>query len=215
MTSEEINRLRPEVYNAISNSSRQPVYLKIHDAYNLFSLIPTTASELIIYIVRNPLDVVVSYAHFKNTSYDEIIAEMSNPNSTLAAEDRSVFKVQFPQVLSTWSNHVLSWTEQKNIPILVVRYEDLLAAPIQTFREITRFLNLSSSEIEIITAIKKSSFQNLQADEKMHGFGEKFAESEVFFRKGISGEGKTVLNSKQKHEILSNQSKVMQMFNYL
>ena len=50
----------------------------------------------------------------------------SNATISTSTEGRSS---QVPQYLGTWDYHVNSWINQKELPILDLRYEDLLSSP--------------------------------------------------------------------------------------
>ena len=74
--------------------------MKIHDAFKVFHnndlLISKHASKAIIYIARNPLDIVISYAKFKRVSFDSIIEEM-NDEKNIYSESSSDLKTQVEQ----------------------------------------------------------------------------------------------------------------------
>jgi hypothetical protein len=219
LTNAEIEALRPDVYEALSKEATKPIYLKTHDMFRMVAkqqpLISKKATNSILYMVRNPLDIAVSYAKFKNVHIDQAIAEMGSASNSLASSDSNALKVQVPQLLSTWSNHVLSWTGQTEVPIKVVRYEDLLNDPFHSFLSITEFFEIPHTKKEVELAIEKSRFKRLVADEKLYGFKDKFASTANFFRKGISGEGELTLSQPQINAIRDEQFEAMKMFDYM
>jgi hypothetical protein len=219
LTTLEIEQLRPKVYEAMAIANKESFFLKIHDTFQTLSdhqlLVSKKASKSIIYLVRNPLDVVVSFSKFKKVSIDQIILEMESTENSLAKSDQQSLKMQLPQILSSWNEHVKSWTQQQEIPILVVRYEDLLSHPIQEFKKVVDFLGLSYSDEEIELASKKSDFSTLKSQELEHGFSDRFFATTEFFRKGVSGEGLKSLSSDQIRRITSQHQEMMQLFGYL
>jgi len=74
LTNEEINNLRPEVYEKISEELEELSYYKTHDAWTLNSkgksLFPKDITRGVIYIFRNPLDVAISFSFHNNTIID-------------------------------------------------------------------------------------------------------------------------------------------------
>ena len=84
LTFDEIDRLRPEVYVYESGVREEAFYSKVHDAFVRLPdgrpLFPPQVSLRAVYLVRNPLDVCVSFAHHLGiTDLDAMIASMADP----------------------------------------------------------------------------------------------------------------------------------------
>lgn len=218
LTNNEIKELRPKVFEAISKSKNGPIFLKTHDqlinSKIKSSFITKEATSSCIYLVRNPLDIAVSYAAFKNVSINEIIEEMNNEENMLSPNTTRQFSMSLPQFLSSWSTHVTSWQEQKEFPMLVIRYEDLIQNTVLKFKEVVEFLNLDYSINDIKVAVKRSQFSTIQQQEKDLGFKGRFNERSMFFRKGVTGEGLKVLSKNQIEKIKQHHSEVMFNFGY-
>lgn len=219
LTELEIKELRPRVYESRSNSHKNQLFLKVHDKFEYLNnhnpLFPKAASNAVIYIIRNPLDVAVSFAKFKGISHERIIHEMLDDENRLAGLDGLRLKLQLPQLLSSWSSHIKSWTEQTEIPTIIIKYEDLSTQPLATFTRVVDFLNFNYSKEEICVAIEKSSFENLKKQEIKYGFQEKFANTDLFFRKGVTGEGEKKLTKNQIERLVRGSIEEMSTFNYL
>jgi aryl sulfotransferase len=219
LTSLEIEQMRPEIYEAMAKSAQDQFFLKIHDVYKKdeksHSIISQEASKAIIYLVRNPLDLALSFSKFKTVSIDQIIEEMEREDNTLSKDDQRSLKVQLPQTLSTWNHHVKSWTQQSDIPILIVKYEDLLKEPFYQFKKVVQFLGFNYSDNEIKVAVQKSNFETLKNQESVLGFREKYSSTEVFFRSGVAGEGEKKLSLSQIQQITKPHQEMMQRFGYL
>ncbi|MBR9831836.1 sulfotransferase domain-containing protein [bacterium] len=215
---EEISLLRPKVYETMSSHSKENLFFKIHDAYQILSngeaLISKKASKSIVYIVRNPLDVAVSFSAFKRSTIDKVIEEM-NDKSFCLADSKHSLKMEIRQYLSSWSNHVESWTKQKDIPVLVVRYEDLICDVFGVVSQVVEFLELPCSIQQIKLAIDESSFYKLKKMEEDYGYLEKHSNCNSFFRSGVSGEGIKKLTQIQVEKIKLDHQEMMQFLGYL
>jgi hypothetical protein len=155
-------------------------------------LINRTVTKGAVCITRNPMDLVSSYATHFNMTIDQSINAMSNPgNSTIDAEHR-IFTL-----LGRWDDHVTSWRDTEDFPLILVRYEDLLAKPRPTFRHIVQALGLPASDDRLDRAIRFSSFQELSDQESREGFFERPPHSDRFFRQGTAGSWKHTLSAAQ------------------
>lgn len=214
----EINELMPQVYQHWSDQAKTLVYLKTHHAYTCLPdglpLIPTSASFGAVYLVRNPLDVVVSFAHHRNGSVSDAIDKLNNPDYCIGNEsDRYLFL--FHQKLLSWNQHVTSWLDNPSIKTLVIKYEDMKLKPLETFRTLAEFCQLYTSEAKLELAIENSSFTKVKGQEKESGFREKKPGSSSFFRKGEVGSWREKLSPKQVHEVIQHHGKVMKRLGYL
>jgi hypothetical protein len=215
----EIDELRPVYYRLFAGelASKKRVYCKIHDAYQKLSTgephIPSDISAGIIYIVRSPLDVAVSYAHHNNQSIDSIICSMADNNHSLAGT-RNSRSFQLHQRLLSWSEHVRSWIEQSHIPTIVLRYEDLTTDPNHFFSQIVGFIGDHLDQERVRAAIENSSFKELQKQEVKSGFKEKLPQAQSFFRKGKVGDWRNILTPAQVDQIVQDHREMMKRFDY-
>lgn len=198
----------PQIY---SDSLR---FHKVHDMYKspYSKGKPIVSNKCLgaIYLVRNPFDIVISLKHFFDFDIEKSINFILNENSKLNSHH-----YQANQFLGSWGNHVMSWTEQKDIPVLLIRYEDLLTSPNKYFLQISKFLKLSESQKLVDKAIKESSFKKLQKlEEEGDGFNEKPKACKKFFRSGSIGEGEKLLNEKQIKRITSSFKNQLELLRY-
>lgn len=218
LTHEEIETLRPDVYRYLAKNAREPIYKKVHDAYvytkNGDPLIPAEVTRAVIYFIRNPLDIVASFANHLNKSLDDTIKVMANEYFAFCNKTNKLHN-QLEQKLYTWSHHVTSWVDESGLPVLVVRYEDMIAETFKTFININKFLDLEYTQKEINAAIEASSFEKMQKQEKINGFKEKTPDSSIFFRQGTAGLWKKELSKNQVESIVSKHSEVMSRFGYI
>jgi len=212
----EIQSLRRDYHLQIAKTAEEPLFFKIHDAFVRTgegkSLFPPESTLGSIYLVRNPLDLVLSYAHHENRSVDEMIAAMSDTDRYLLAHENQLRRT-LPQKILSWGLHTKSWLKCSNLKI--VRYEDLSDNPVKIFEEILLHLGIRAEKQRVRTAVENASFQNLKHQESIYGFKERHASAKSFFRSGTVGEWKKALTSKQIESMISDHKDMMTYFNYL
>jgi aryl sulfotransferase len=218
LTPEEIERYRPAVYVQMAQQSRETIYLKIHDAFTYtasgYPLVAKEATRGVLYLIRNPLDVAVSFAHHAESPVERTIAAMGDENYAFVDRPDHLYS-QLRQRLLTWSGHVLSWVDEPGLDVHVVRYEDMVACPGETFAGVVRFAGLPEDPARIEKAIAFSSFDVLRQQEQEHGFSEKMPRSESFFRQGRTGSWRDALTGEQAARIIADHNAVMRRFGYL
>ena len=192
-----------------------PMFAKTHEAYRLPSGTPRfPGGAKVIYLIRNPLDVAISYAHHLNRPIAHTIGLM-NRWQAHGALDPDGIQGRIPEPMTTWSNHALSWTEQVEQTVHVARYEDLLADPRGSFGAIVRFAGLGLDDARLDRAIENSAFHRLQAQEAKEGFKEKSPTAPSFFRAGRAGTWRGRLTPEQIQAIIDAHGHVMERFDYL
>jgi hypothetical protein len=215
---DEIDRLRPRVYEAVAAASTRTAFVKVHDAWLATPsgepLLPPGATRCAIYIVRNPLDVAVSFAFHIGTSFDRIIACMADPDFTIGYETRRL-RIQLRQRLSSWSGHIASWLDAPGIDRLVLRYEDMASCPLETFGAAARFLGRDASRDALLRAIEAAKFGRLQSEERERGFVEKPRMAERFFREGRVGGWRDHLSPEQAARIVADHGAAMRRLGYI
>jgi hypothetical protein len=217
LTDAETMTLQPRIYEALVTQHPAHLWMKVHDAQARLSggglLFPPHVSGSVIYIIRNPLDVVVSRAfHDGHHDMNKSVAMLCNPHATIGGTG----KVQLRQVLGDWSYHVASWVDQDVIPILVVRYEDMLE---DAARELTRVISFARptetiEDARIAKAVANSAFEALQAAEAEGGFRETAPRQQRFFRSGKAGDWFNHLTEEQIAQLRDAHLAAMQRFGY-
>lgn len=214
LTDDEAEALRPRLYEVqMQQASGRPLYRKVHDAWHLTvrgePLFPPAVTRQTVYIVRDPRDVAVSLAHHGGWTVDDAIAMMANRQMVFAQTERS----QLRQVVQDWGSHVESWLD--NSPaLLLLRYEDMLAAPQQALGRVAGHLGLTVSEADLARAVAATRFDRLRAEEDRHGFDERSAASDRFFRRGIAGGWRDTLTPAQEQRLVAAHGRVMQRLGY-
>lgn len=213
---EEIDELRSSVYQSISDENENYVYIKTHDALTHTQsgkeIFPTESTRAVIHIVRNPLDVAISYANHSNIKINKSIKSLNNKTLNLSAKAKGL-NPQLRQKLLSWSDHYYSWKNTKS-PYLLIKYEDLIENTEKEFKRIISFIYGEVNEEKLKKAVSFSSFNQLKKQEKETSFRERPVNSKMFFRKGKSGAWKDELTPPQIKAIESAHSKVMQELSY-
>lgn len=218
LSDDEIDLMRPDYYRAFTKSVRNTPFIKTHDKYHRNDkgewLFPADASQAAVYLVRNPLDVAVSYAHHGgHGDYAKTIGNMNDPSHFLAGG----VKNQIRQKMGSWSDHFLSWNDQREIPIILVKYEDMLADTAGQLQRVVEFCGMRTpdDETNIVRAVENSEFQKLQKKEKDTGFRERPVKAQRFFRSGRSGEGEEKLSDELKQSLINENKSVMVKLGYV
>jgi aryl sulfotransferase len=210
-------RLRSPAFEYLAH--RQDIILKVHEAMLPASNPPSLpfneqSIRSVIYIVRDPRDVAVSFANHLGKTIDEIIRIMANHKYKLESQ-RDTGRPQMPQLLSTWSNHFVSWVDRPRLSTLVVRYEDMHANPERSFMDILKFLNINVPGEILVRAINACRFETLRAQERERGFIERPPESTKFFHRGVANGWPEILSPGQANRIMADHNSVMQRLGYL
>lgn len=219
LTMAEIDAARAAFCRAVADSPDLPRIWKVHDCFHAPQPhteppFPPDALAAVVYIVRDPRDVAVSFAHHLNKSVDEAIAKMADETMRMAL-GRAGLRTQLPQYLSTWSDHVESWLDAPGLNLHLMRYEDMIERPAEVFGKAVRFLGFDCGDVKLDRALAACRFDVLQAREAQEGFRECPPEVENFFRRGIAGGWRDSLTAEQERCIVSQHGRVMRRLGYL
>jgi len=196
----------------------QSIFLKTHHACISYMNNPFTTPEIsdgVIYIVRDPRDVVISYSKHAGISLEEQIQLLKK---------QSFYSYTSPSkkllgILSPWNEHIKSW-EHLNVPKLFIKYEDMLENLSEVLFRIVNFFeinyNVSFQNIEnkIQNIISSTHFNNMANKEKESDFNEATNYSN-FFRIGKKNQWKKILSTDQVNLIENEFKEEMVKFNYL
>lgn len=159
----------------------RPRVIKSHDCFD-------PRFPRVIYIVRDPRDVVVSQYHY----YRKIrFIDDDLPIETFVG--RFLKGETWP--CGSWGQHVLTWlgTSEGDPRFLLLRYEDMLEYTPRELSKIVTFLGLSTTTEQIANAVERSSISRMQKLEQAQGHdldrmvGAYSRKDLMFVRAGISG----------------------------
>lgn len=180
------------------------IWLKTHAANVVIDgwiQIPEQLITNVIYLVRDPRDVAVSFAAYRGDDLDSTINHMHNERFTLIG-DRGI-----RQGVSSWRRHIESWHKHPNG--ISIKYEDLFT---DGFEQILEFLGLPIDE-RYVQAKEATLFSRLQSLEQKEGFIPN-AEN-VMFRAGRVGDYEKALSETQIDFITEHNYDLMKEFQYL
>jgi hypothetical protein len=215
LTSDEVECLRPRVYEAIAGAADDLVLFKIHDA-----LLETSAGELIappavthgaIYPVRHPYAVAPSFANHLGVSVERAVEVMNDRGYAFQPADHAVAP-QVRQRLLDWSGHAESWLKAP-FPVHVVRYEDLHAAPAKELAKVAAFLGWTVKSGLVRRAVSAARFDRLKSQEDASGFREA-PPGRTFFRTGEADSWKRELRPALARALTQRHAQTMRRFGY-
>jgi len=163
-------------------------------------------------IVRNPLDVIVSKLnHLDVASGNRIWSKESiNANFLKAVETATSKPSKSNHFNGGWSMNFHSWLDQKEIKMILIKYEDLLENTSSIINYISHKMDFGLTSQEISDGCELASFKNMQAIEEREITNEisgsfyipkrrkAFMNKKVrFVNKGKSGNYMDVLSSEQ------------------
>ena len=98
----------------------------------------------VIYVIRDPRDVCISWANHTGQTYEQSIDFMINESQAIrwTKGNNNLFNdYNIPNsLLSSWDRHVISWTSNNwRFPFLVIRFEDMVYKKEETIRVIANF----------------------------------------------------------------------------
>jgi len=171
--------------------------IKSHSEFNPFY-------RKVIYLVRDPRDVMVSYYWF--------LKNLGSFNESLSKLIRSpLFGI------SAWCRHVQGWVEKTpaSVSIDFVRYEDLKANPGKVLTRLYKLLGHTIPDDILEECIRVSSYENMKKLEEFYNYGGdmRFPNLE-FMRKGQSGSYKSDLSKEDISFINKTASRWMSIFRY-
>lgn len=218
MTADEILFHRPRFHEMLAAEAASPVFAKIHEPFlrlpggaPLFS--PSAFSGAVC-IVRNPLDIAVSFAHHSQFDIDRMIRTMNDQGAIIAA-GRGAIAAAREQPISDWSENVSSWLDQKELPVRLVSYEAMHVDPIAALEAVVAFAGLAPDPARLAAAVENSRFHRLREQELRDGFTEKQPTAPSFFRKGRVGDWRGVLSRRQVRRLVERHGAMMARLGYL
>ena len=175
-----------------------------------------------IYVVRDPRNVVTSFAHHYGVSVDDAATAMI---------DKVRFLEPTPSTpktfLGSWDIHYNSWKQlELNKKLLLIKYEDLISKKKTILIRILKFLNelgVTNLDIDIIKlnkVIKSTDFQKMKDLEQKHSFQESMTDNKTgkkipFFNLGPNNDWRKVLDFKIRDKIENSFRNEMEELNYL
>ena len=167
----------------------------------------------IIYVVRDPRNVITSLKNHYDLDYEQSLDFMLN-------EKKYIYDIQEKNdyadfhFLSSWSNHYKSWINNNLFKKMIIKYEDLENDTFKTLKNLIIYINTlyqtndKVDEQKINNCIKTTNFEILKNKEKKEGFLENVYSKKTnkkidFFNLGPKNKWEKVV-PKEFHEKINN-----------
>ncbi|KAM4866095.1 amine sulfotransferase-like [Thomomys bottae] len=142
-----------------------------------------------LYVYRNPKDVLVSFFHFSNWT------SVLEPADTI--EQYMEMFLDGEVVGSRWFDHIKGWFEHRHdFNILFLSYEEMKKDLRSSVLKISNFLEKSLSEEDVDAVVRQATFQNMKSDARANyltivneDVGARNTDGQ-FLRKGMVGDWK-------------------------
>ena len=205
------------------------IFLKTHSGLfeiNGFPFTKEINTRGIIYIVRDPRDICISWSKHTNISLNDSIDFMLHDFSSIKWMEPKNSGNLFTEnkrpcsLLSSWDKHVLSWTSLKwKVPILILKFEDLVYNKEKQVLNLIKFFEenygfvFKNLDIKLQNILTSTQFERLKKEEEEKGFLES-TDNNKFFSVGKKDQWKNKLNKGQIQKIENRFSQLMRKFNY-
>ena len=197
--------------NLINKQNKSLKFFKTHSA--LCKMNDCNFTDLkntlgVIYIIRDPRNVVTSYAHHYNLNINEATDALLDKSSFLVKTEKNC-----KAFMGSWDFNYNSWKKfELKKKYLLIKYEDLVNKKKNTLLKIFRFLeSLGASKfkidmVKLNKAIKSTEFDKMKDLEKKEIFYEgvldvKTGKRKVFFNLGPKNDWRRILDQKNKDKI--------------
>ena len=203
----------PEIYlfpDRILRRAPRPRVLKSHECFD-------PRYKRVIYIVRDPRDVAVSYYHYAIKR--RLIPETYGIAAFIPRLMASEFDVQWSWA-ANWQDHVMSWYRMRDgMPgFLFLRYEDMLEDTIGELARVALFFGFEPSRERLRRAVELGSADRMRDLEKTQGRSWRLTQStrldQPFVRAATANTWQNVLSPPALAAIESAWGQAMQEFGY-
>ena len=219
----EVFRNFIEAQKLINKENKKIKFIKTHSSLckinncNFTDLKNTLGA---IYIVRDPRNVVTSFAHHYNLNIEQA-------TDTLIDKFRWLVKTEkmYKTFLGSWNVNYNSW-KQLNKRFMLVKYEDLVNKKKTTLIKIFKFIQTLNNEelkidmVKLNKVIKSTEFHKMKTLEQKKFFTESIVDSDtgkrkIFFNLGPQNDWKKILDDKSRRKIETSFKKEMFELGYL
>jgi hypothetical protein len=178
-----------------------------------------------IYVIRDPRNLITSLKHHYELNYEEALKFMTNEKKFIFDFHKQNDYSDF-QFISSWENNFLSWKNQNNFPIKIIKYEDLLRDTFHIFEDLIKFINKIlkiNKEVDknkLKKSINTTSFEELKKYEKNFGFSEAVNSKDnqktiPFFYLGPNNNWRKILDKEFQKRLNVTFSKSLKFFSYV
>lgn len=197
--------LVPDINNLYFNKKPLDDYSSLASPRVLMTHAPYDAAlPRVIYVLRDPRDVMVSYWHHKR---------LTDTTFGLSMREFISSTNHWP---CNWDVHVENWLFGNHKNILSVRYEEMQVKPHQVLEEVMDFIGVSHDRKIVERAVHASQFDKMkQLEEKFGVDGAHGSREERFIRRGKVGAWSEELDNDCLHILERNYGRVMRRVGYV
>jgi hypothetical protein len=185
----------------------RPRVLKSHECFH-------PRYQNVIYIIRDPRDVAVSYFHYN------IKKRLLAPDATMQQYIPQFLNDELDMRVGCWGDHVLSWINMAETrkKFLLLRYEDMLANAEAELSRVAEFLNIAATPDRLKRAVELSSAGRMRNLEKQQAdqwvFTKGMRQDIPFIRSAKSGGWRASLPMEAVEQIENAWGPVMERMGY-
>ncbi len=210
--------------NFINKEKGKVRFFKTHSSFskiNNYNFTDLQNTLGVIYIVRDPRNVVNSLAHHYNFSIDEAIDTMIDEKKFMSRTDKNA-----EVFAGSWNFNYYSWKNlDQHKKYFLIKYEDLITNKKSIILKVFKFLNSLGMKFEIDMiklnkVIKTTEFEEMKTLEQKETFteamiDEKTGRRKIFFNLGPKNDWRVNLDKKNKEKIEKVFCKEMEELGYL
>ena len=211
-------------------SKKEFKILKTHNSLSSIDSFSFTSPKYtigVVYILRDPRNVISSLKNHYDLDYNESLEFMLNEKKYIY-DNRDPKNIDYANFhfLGSWSNHHKSWIDNNLFRRMVIKYEDLIKNPYEVLRDLIVFMNTLTKLNQPIdlqklnNSIESTSFDNLKKLEENNLFTENVFSKDKkrkinFFNQGAENQWKKNIPLNLKKNINSNFETDLRKLGYL
>ena len=210
--------------NFINKEKGKVKFFKTHSSFskiNNYNFTDLQNTLGVIYIVRDPRNLVNSLSHHYNFSTDEAINTLIDKEKFMSRTDKNA-----EVFTGSWNFNYNSWKNlEKHKKYFLIKYEDLITNKKTIILRVFKFLNSLGMKfdidmIKLNRVIKTTEFEEMKNKEKEETFteamiDEKTGNRKIFFNLGPRNDWKVNLDKKNREKIEKAFYKEMEDLGYL
>ena len=210
--------------NLINQESKKAKFFKTHSKLcKMYGSDFTNLNNTLgaIYIIRDPRNVVTSFAHHYNLTIDQATEALLDEKRFMLKTDKTA-----SVLLGSWSSNYESWKElESKNKYLLIKYEDLVNKKKTTLLKIFKFfenlgMQFNLDMVKLNKAIKSTDFDKMKNLEKKEIFYESVIDENTgkrkpFFNLGPNNDWRKILDDKNREKIEKKFEKEMLELGYL
>lgn len=192
-----------------------PLFVKTHNCNmiaNGIEQIPEAVTKKVIHIVRDPRDVLPSFAKHMGSTHDEALEHMQDKFRVLFGERAG----KMADFISDWGRNAKSYLQTDTHYVKTFRYEDMRKDPKKKFTEILEFAEVPVDEQRLEKALELVDISNIQKREKQDGFKEASPKNkDGFFGGGGKVGWQNKISIKHARQLEKSFGPIMKKLNYV